>query len=291
MREFFLKIDGQSNSPENLLINQLAETDDSFTVFNMETGSEVSLGNPGENIIVFLLKGRIEIRMADGSPMTLAGGRMYSMSSDYTPYLGKVLFPSVYIVLKADSLLPYFEKSTILKIKNRKDLSGQELGALDIQKMLRFFLASVVFLKNNELRSNLLFNLKRQELIFIAKRVYDQSELIRFFIPALALVSEFRLEVLSKYTNSITVKELAEDCCMTPKTFTKYFKEEFGDTPHKWIIERKINSLNNFIFYQKASINDILKEFGFASLGELNKFCVRYQLRNILLITKSASKL
>lgn len=274
-----------SNPLDGREVSQLTEVDESFTVFHEDIGSHVTLGNIDENVIIFLLKGRIDIKKSDGSSLLLMGNRMYCMSCNHTPYHGEILHPAVYITLKTDTLLPYIDKQTIQNVKQYK-AGDDEIGTLDIQKMLRFFLASIVFLKNNDLKSNVLFALKRQELLFITRKLYPHDELIRFIKPAIVDVSEFRLEVLSKYTNSITVKELASECFMIPKTFTKYFKEEFDETPHKWIMDRKINNLNNFFFYKGASIDDILKEFGFASLSELNKFCVRYKLVNILSVTR-----
>ncbi len=278
------------NTAEGEVISQLTEIDESFTVFNEEIDSHITIGNIDENVIIFLLKGRIKIKESNGSTLLLMANRMYCMSCDHTPYHGEVLHTAVYITLNTDSLLPYIDKSTIQKVKKYKSEDRGEIEALDIQKMLRFFLASIVFFKNNDLKSSVLFALKKQELLFITRKLYTQDELISFIKPAIVDVNEFRLDVLSKYNNSITVKELASACFMIPKTFTKYFKDEFGETPHKWIIDRKISNLNNYFFYKGASINDILTEFGFMSLAELNKFCVRYQLLNILSITRGVLK-
>lgn len=280
----------KNNTMEESQVAQLIAVDDSFIVYHEDIGNHVTIGNIDENVIVFLLKGRIEITMSNGSPKLLMANRMYCMSSNHTPYHGEVLHSSVYIILKTDSLLPYIDKSTIQKIKKYKNPERGEVESLDIQKMLRFFLASIVFLKNNDLKSEMLFSLKRQELLFISRKLYSESELIQFIKPAIIEVNEFRLDVMSKYTNSITVKELASECFMTPKTFTKYFKKEFDETPHKWIMDRKITNLNNYFFYRGSSIDDILKEFGFVSLTELNKFCVRYKLTNILSITRGLTK-
>ena len=84
----------------------------------------------------------------------------------------------------------------------------------------------------------------------------------------------------------MTVMELAEQCFMTTKTFSRHFKTEFGTTPHKWLIQQKITSLNNSVIYKGVDINNILKEFGFSSVPELNKFCERYNLKSVLSMTK-----
>lgn len=279
------------NILEEAAVSQSTEVDDSFAVFNEDVGNHVTIGNVDENVIVFLLKGRIGIKESNGKTKLLMGNRMYCMSCNHTPYHGEVLHTAVYVILKTDSLLPYIDKSALLRVKEYKgDEKREEVEALDIQKMLRFFLASIVFLKNNDLKSKVLFALKRQELLFITRRLYPKLDLVRFMKPAIMDVSDFRLEVVSKYTNSITVKELASACFMTPKTFTKYFKEEFDETPHKWIIDKKISNLNNFFFYRGSPIEDVLNEFGFISLTELNKFCVRYELTDILSITRGVLK-
>ena len=278
------------NPEERIMISQLTEVDESFAIFNEEKGNKISIGNINENVIVFVWRGKINLEKSDGSSILLLANRMYCLSGKYTPYKGEVLYKSVYITLKTDSLLPYIDMQAIQSVKKYKGESNEEIVSMDIEKMLRFCLASIVFLKKHNLKSNVLFSLKRQELLFISRKLYPQGELIRFIKPAIADVSEFRLEVMSKYTNSITVKDLAAECFMTPKTFTKYFKNEFGETPHKWILDRKIDNLNNFFFYKGVSIDDILKEFKFGSLSELNKFCVRYKLVNILSLTRGVLK-
>lgn len=129
----------KTNTMEESVVAQLIEVDDSFIVYHEDTGNHVTIGNIDENVIVFLLKGRIEVTESNGASKLLMGNRMYCMSCNHTPYHGEVLHSSVYITLKTDSLLPYIDKSTIQKVKKYKNPEKEELESLDIQKMLRFF--------------------------------------------------------------------------------------------------------------------------------------------------------
>lgn len=290
MNQNNLQNETKSKSLDEIITSTPFTQDDSFTIFDTITGSEITLGEGRENIIIFVLKGKIEINTDNGIKKTLTGGRMYCLTQYNTPYIGKVLNTAVYVILKTDSLLEYIDNSTILKIKQFKEKGSEEIESLDILKMLRFFLASIVFLTKNNLKSDILYSIKKQEMLFIVKNLYEETDLIRFFKPMINSINKFRFEVESKYTNSTTVKQLAADCFMTTKTFTNHFKEEFRETPHKWIIEKKITNLNNYIFYKGYSIDEILIEFGFSTLNELNKFCVRYNLKNVLAVTRSISK-
>ena len=85
--------------------------------------------------------------------------------------------------------------------------------------------------------------------------------------------------VYSKYTNSISVQEFAEKLFMTPKTFTKYFKDEFNTTPYKWMLKKRIKNLKNDIYYKGHSIHNLLDEYGFSSETELKKFRKRYDIK------------
>ena len=82
------------------------------------------------------------------------------------------------------------------------------------------------------------------------------------------IVADFR-----KRTNSI--KELANLCHISERSFNRKFHSCFGESPYKWIQKKKAEQIQEMINDPEFSFKEIAEELGFSSSPHLTTYCQR----------------
>ncbi|MDR2947801.1 MAG: AraC family transcriptional regulator [Prevotella sp.] len=272
------------NEYESSLQNYILplEKDDSFKVHYHSEDSDILIGIPGENSIVFIMKGKVLIQKESDYNL-YSKNNMLFISKAFGPYKATTKESSIYIELKSDNLLPFIDQVLLNQIVSLYAPNSIELEKLHIKKTLRYFLSGIIYYRRNKIFSKYVYDMKKQEFVFLMRTLYDKQTLARFFSPILLSQNQFRMEVLANYTHNSSVKSLAKKCFMTTKTFTRKFKTEFGITPYKWIMHQKAKSLEYYIVHKTVSMDHILKEFHFANMAEFIAFCEKHNLKTKLL--------
>lgn len=260
----------------------LSLKDESFSCHKAEKGDSLLIGCGDDDCIVFFISGAMQIIDSKGTDVTLTANHMYSFSMKQGLYSGSVLSNTEFISLRITSLRPHVSAIRLQTLFNSKCPIKEEITNLEFGDILFLYLQSIKLLKANNICTMDIYDVKRVEFLFYLKELYTEEKLAYFFNETLSKYTNFKILVYSKYTNSITVKELAEECYMTTRTFMRRFKSEFGISPHKWLIEQKIKNLNDLIFNKGRSLEYVLEAFDFSSKNEFKQFCVRYKLFNIL---------
>lgn len=68
-------------------------------------------------------------------------------------------------------------------------------------------------------------------------------------------------------TEDISVAKLAEICKITPAYFCRIFKEVYGVSPKKYIIDLKMKTASEYLTFTSASIADVAKSVGYPELS------------------------
>lgn len=84
---------------------------------------------------------------------------------------------------------------------------------------------------------------------------------------------EFRDFIFENFRDTPDVNLLAEKANMGVRTFTRKFKETFLESPHKWILARKAEFIENDIVRSNLSFNEIANKYNFSSPAYLSNFC------------------
>lgn len=263
------------------------DNDTTFTLHKVKAGTQLDVLSKKENLILFILKGKIKVSGPGLNDTTLTALKMYNVSKNINVTSCEALDSTIFIRLETNALLPFTDVQYLRDLRKTREYEAKELINLPINLLLKTFLVGIIFLKRNGFSSRVLYEIKKQELLMILRKNFEREVLAQFLMAAVFSESEFGLLVQSKYTNSINVKELAEKCFMTTKTFTNHFQNDFNTTPHKWLTERKIENLTNDILNKSYPLALILSEYGFESKADLRKFCVRNNLTEITEILDS----
>ena len=97
-------------------------------------------------------------------------------------------------------------------------------------------------------------------------------------IPRTTGPKKFEDKVLKYYMSAKNVQELAQMCrydCI--RTFTRHFKKSFGETPYKWMLDRKMEEIHSLVLNSDMTITEIARMYEFKNVSHLvNTYTKRY---------------
>lgn len=241
-------------------------------------GDKFTAGVENDHSIFFILKGKIKITKQNSENKIFGSNTMFFCSKNLGPYQATILDDTLFIELSAENIFSFVDMAALNKIIFEHSPNMVELEKVYIKKLLRNFLFNIVYYKQNNISSRYIQDVKRKEFIYLLKALYSKQAIARFFSTLYIYQNEFKLSVLTNYTDDCTAKTLAEKCFMTTKTFTRRFKSEFKTTPHKWITEQKIKKLEYSLTHEIQSRQEILDKFHFSNQAELIRFCLKHNI-------------
>lgn len=104
------------------------------------------------------------------------------------------------------------------------------------------------------------------------------------------LFQEYIVRVFSSCKNAAELaKRCGYDC---QKTFTRHFKKSFGETPYKWMLDRKMEEIRLLVLNSDISLRELAHLYDFKNITHLvnaykNRFGVA-PLKSRALATSSA---
>jgi AraC-like DNA-binding protein len=73
-----------------------------------------------------------------------------------------------------------------------------------------------------------------------------------------------------EYARQLDVAALAREAHASPAHFARSFKRAFGETPHKYLLRRRIERAKELLRGTDLSVTEISLEVGFQSLGSFS---------------------
>jgi AraC family transcriptional regulator len=71
----------------------------------------------------------------------------------------------------------------------------------------------------------------------------------------------------ASFTTNVTLEEAAKIACLSPNYFLRTFKQTFHQTPHRYLISKRLEHAQCLLIQTETSVTDICFAVGFASLG------------------------
>ncbi|HLK61013.1 MAG TPA: AraC family transcriptional regulator [Chthonomonadaceae bacterium] len=71
-------------------------------------------------------------------------------------------------------------------------------------------------------------------------------------------------------SRSLNIAEIASHACLSPHHFLRSFKQVFGETPHQYLMRRRLERARHLLTHTGLSITDICIGNGFESLGSFS---------------------
>jgi AraC-like DNA-binding protein len=72
------------------------------------------------------------------------------------------------------------------------------------------------------------------------------------------------------YDRPITIKQVSQEAALSPYHFIRMFQRVYKQTPHQYVIQRRIEKAKTLLRSSDLSITDICAAVGFESLGSFS---------------------
>jgi AraC-like DNA-binding protein len=138
--------------------------------------------------------------------------------------------------------------------------------------LIEFFDLLVLYLQKN-INCAHLHEIKHQELFLILHTQYPKEELTNLFYPIIGKSFDFRTLVMDNYLKIHHIDELAHLSGMGRTNFDNKFKEEFGISPHQWILKQKAKHVRNCLSEPNTTFSDVMRKYNFNSATHFTRFC------------------
>lgn len=115
------------------------------------------------------------------------------------------------------------------------------------------------------------------------EKIAQISSMSETDIKTLLLLEKNELKKQDFSTESSSIEQLAEAACMSPTKFKKAFKILFGETPHQYFLDYKMDIAKKLILHKNHSVSEIAHRIGYNSVG---RFSMAFQNRFHVLPSK-----
>lgn len=254
------------------LDNNLLNSNCLFKEQTVQYNEVFSVSEQFENCILFVSEGSFEIVNDPTHDRSVITDEMIFIPP-FTSLKGRALSPLKLILLTFENNNSLYQK---LNLECQAITCNSVTIGFKIMKInphIQHFLSSISSYLNDNINCIGLFLNKQSELFYLLKMYYSRDEVINFFCSILCNKNEFKQNVLKNYTRDSSVSDLALKCNMSLKTFTRRFKENFGETPYQWLLKQNIREIRMKLADPNIQIKDIAFEFGFASASHFSNFC------------------
>jgi AraC-like DNA-binding protein len=138
--------------------------------------------------------------------------------------------------------------------------------------LIEFFDLLLLYIQKN-VNCIHLHEIKHQELFLILHTQYPKEELANLFYPIIGKSFDFRSLVLDNYLKISRIDELAHLSGMGRTNFDNKFKQEFGTSPHQWILKQKAKHVCNSLSEPDSTFSDVMRKYNFNSATHFTRFC------------------
>lgn len=240
---------------------------------------EIAEYNPTKNVIFFLLKGRIKVRLGLQDPAILEKGHLF-----FHPANNKSILESLE---DYELFIMRFDVDKIIFCANipLEDLNIEEeeldpkqkskLQFLQINDTLQDFIDSGVKLYKKGVICDYFHDLKLKEFLFLMRLTYSDSELQNFFRPILNKDLAFANQILQNIKEIKNVKDLLTMFNYSYSGIEKRFKRIFGISAYQWLQKERAKSIYHEINCSTKTLMTIAYDFGFKSPSHFNDYCKR----------------
>jgi AraC family transcriptional regulator len=83
-------------------------------------------------------------------------------------------------------------------------------------------------------------------------------------------VSRARDYIRAMFAEPVTLAELARIACLSPNHLLRNFRKVFGETPHQFLTEQRLQEAKRLLLTSESSVTEICLACGFESLGSFS---------------------
>ncbi len=243
-------------------------------IYLTEPGSQF-VHNTNDNYMLFVLSGEIRLTFGQFQNKTFEGGDMFFLPRNMS-FLGTVITPSHVALLKYNGIKFECMEDRIRLLVKKKAEGNYSWDKVDLKSELRQCVEELIHYRKHGLSCSHIYVVKSQEIYLIFRYFYTDDERIQVFYPFIGQDPNFSELVVSNYMYAKTAEELAARLGYGIKTFRELFKENFGETPYKWMQEQMAQQLKGRLMKKEIPFKQIMLEFRFTTTSHFITFCRKH---------------
>ncbi|RHE93492.1 AraC family transcriptional regulator [Bacteroides intestinalis] len=231
--------------------------------------------NTNDNYMLFVLSGEIKMTFGKFQNKIFEGGEMFFLPRNMS-FLGTVIKPSHIALLKYNGTKFECMEDRIRLLIKKKAEGNYSWDKVSLKPELRQCVEELIHYRKHGLSCNHIYLVKSQEIYLIFKHFYTDEERIQVYYPFIGQDPNFSESVMSNYMYAKTAEELAARLGYGIKTFRELFKENFGETPYKWMQKQMAQQLKSRLMKKEIPFKQIMLEFRFTTTSHFITFCRKH---------------
>jgi AraC-like DNA-binding protein len=251
------------------------ESNTGFEQYKLIAGELFRFKQKKYNQLFFLLKGKLVVNSSEVLGRIVSEGEFFFLPIPADISL-KALLPCNLVIFFFDQFRNSCERNYIRDLRPICTQNKYQFQVMDMRYPLPWLINNMTtyldkFKDNTEYQQ-----VKYEEFFYLLRTMYSKEEMAALFYPIVGESIEFRKFIMANYLQSRNIHELAGLSGLKRKTFDRQFYEEFGETPHKWVLKQKAKHIRYALSETNDSIQDIMKKYGFAIPAHFTRFCRDY---------------
>ncbi len=267
---------GRFDLQEHLSCSYYVKTmDEGFRKKKKKMGESMTTKRTISNQIIFIIEGELEIAYGAFATVKGCSGQMFFIPR-YTSLEYTIIKEGLFIVASYNTVTHFCITTAISALSKTIHQVEYEFKPFEIKETLVPFLNLLYVYILDGVNCRHIHDIKIEELFFIFKVYYKKEELAAFLYPMVGTSLDFRNKVFNYCHQSGTVRELAELCGISLKTFNRQFVAEFGEAPSLWMQKRLIEDIKYRLADKRIPLKELVEEFNLSSVSHLVRLCKKY---------------
>jgi AraC-like DNA-binding protein len=225
------------------------------------------------NMLTFLLDGEKTVHFA-GAQVTVRPHQFVMLAAGNCLMSEKVAaenadYHSILIFFDSKLLSDFFTRHSLLLGRQNKQTDNQPFILFEKDEFLVNFTRSLDCMLSSD--KPIYYDLQKVKLeelfLYLALRYPGQIQQIRNVSNETDDDLIVRQAVTSHMNSNITVEELAFLCNMSLSSFKRRFARIYGNSPNKWLLEKRMERAAKMLRQDKRKASEIYYELGYENLS------------------------
>lgn len=212
-----------------------------------------------------------------------SGGEKYEVSSGDAIFIKKGVYTTkqyfdvdhciVIFMLNDDFIKRFLQEYGDIRIPAPDQNFDKSIIPIDVNEGIQSIIFSVAqYLKLGSNVPKELVEIKFKELLFNLI-LNPKNHLLAQFFDSIHRNDRLDLEyVMNKnFNHDLSLEEYARMCGRSLSTFKRDFQESFGQTPGKWLLEKRLDFAKSLLMTTNLNINEICYDSGFKNNSHFNR--------------------
>ena len=226
------------------------------------------------NVLIIVFQGTVKITTdVQKDPIVISDSFFTLAAGTKSEFLAIV--SSVFLIISLQDVWQICPTLSFEKLFEEVQQSENEhkILTLPVNKPLLLAIDSYFFCTKAGLNCSNYRNLKLEEILYIIRGFYSQSELAGLFGLFTGEDTSFRTFIYRNYKSVWSVDRIASLAIMTKDGFIKKFKRVFGITPGVWLASQKVKMINYELTTTIKPFKEIAFDYGFSHVCSFSTFC------------------